>query len=176
MKRLFLAITPNSAQLDTLTQLQASLDGEGRLVPRDNLHMTLAFLGQCNEAQQEALSETLARLAHQRRLPAFEVTLNTLAHWSEPQILCLKGEARDPQLLSLYNQCQRLAQQLGLHTSEHNFQPHITLKRKAQALPDIKSPSLTLKGHALHLYHSRSSEQGVQYEIVASWTLTSPKA
>ncbi|MCL1040269.1 MULTISPECIES: RNA 2',3'-cyclic phosphodiesterase [Shewanella] len=172
MKRLFLAISPNAAQLDTLTQLQANIGGEGRIVPRDNLHMTLAFLGQCSAAQQEALSETLARLAHQRRLPAFEVTLNTLAHWDKPKILCLKGEARDPQLVSLFNLCQRLAQQLGLHTSEHSFQPHITLMRKAKALPDIKSPSLTLNGHALHLYHSQSSEQGVQYEILASWTLT----
>ncbi|TVP14351.1 RNA 2',3'-cyclic phosphodiesterase [Shewanella sp. KCT] len=176
MKRLFLAIAPDAAQLEQLTQLQASLDGEGRLVPRDNLHMTLAFLGQCSEAQQEALSESLARLAHQRRLPVFEVTLNTLDHWVKPKIICLKGAARDPGLISLFNQCQRLAQQLGLHTSEHSFTPHITLMRKAKMLPALKAPSLTLSGHALHLYHSQSSEQGVQYKVLASWPLTAPKA
>ncbi|MXR70089.1 RNA 2',3'-cyclic phosphodiesterase [Shewanella sp. JBTF-M18] len=175
MKRLFLAIAPDEAQLKQLTQLQASLNGEGRLVPRGNLHMTLAFLGQCSDTQQEALSNALARLAHQGRLPAFEVTLDTLVHWSRPKILCLKGVARDPQLLSLFDLCQQLAQQQGLHTSEHNFTPHITLMRKAKTLPELKAPSLTLSGHALHLYHSQSSEQGVQYKVLSSWPLCETK-
>ena len=176
MKRLFLAIAPNAAQLAQLTRLQASLDKQGRLVPRDNLHMTLAFLGQCSDDQQEALCDTLDRLAHQRHLPAFEVTLNTLEHWLKPKIICLKGVARDPRLISLFDLCQGLAQQLGLHTSEHSFTPHITLMRKARVLPELKAPSLTLSGNALHLYHSQSSDQGVQYKVLASWPLTAPKA
>lgn len=167
-KRLFLGFSPDTEQIQSLLRLQSALPGPCNPVPPTNLHMTLAFLGPLSQAQQQQLIQSL----NQMDKPSFSVTLDKLCLWQKPRILCLTGAPSDPALKQMATQTQLLAAHLGLHQSEYDYQPHITLCRKAHILPQhIKVPALTLKPTQLHLYHSHNPGDGVRYRILKSWPL-----
>ena len=59
--RLFIAIHPDPGWIRHLTGCQHQLVQaglQGRLVPRENLHMTLAFAGNCTQDQKDTILET----------------------------------------------------------------------------------------------------------------------
>ncbi|GIU21488.1 RNA 2',3'-cyclic phosphodiesterase [Shewanella schlegeliana] len=168
IKRVFLGFALDSAQTDSITAIQAQLPSSVRLVPSANLHMTLAFLGAATPEQLTALIQKVNQL----HKPQFSVTLNTLSHWAKPKILCLRGHAEDIKLLQLAQDTQHLAAELGLHCSEHHYNPHITLSRKAKAeVNGIDYQALTLAPTELHLFESCPSPNGVEYPTLHSWKL-----
>ncbi|MCL1050453.1 RNA 2',3'-cyclic phosphodiesterase [Shewanella abyssi] len=168
-KRVFLGFSLTPLQTLQIEAIQQQLPLSVRLVPRDNLHMTLAFLGQ-------ASSETIAALilsVDAITKPRFKVTLDLIEHWHKPKILCLKGAASDPKLMMLANAGQLLAQQHKLHQGEHHYNPHITLSRKAKAaVSDVKFQPLLIQPKALHLFQSFAGENGVEYPILHTWQLS----
>lgn len=181
-KRLFLGFSLESAEITALRGLQQKLGscagtdagtvagtGAGKDVPPGNLHMTLAFLGQTNSDQEAALRDEITGLSR----PGFSQRLDTLVHWRGAGVVCLWGKAEDSALIGMFEASQAIAAKLGLHQSEHRFNPHITLKRKAKVFqkPEWTPAPLTLTPDALHLYHSQSTAFGVQYQILQSWPL-----
>lgn len=152
-----------------MLKLQKRLGEPGKAVAKANLHMTLAFLGPTSQAQRHALETALTTVS----LPIFEQRLDTLVHWRGAGVLCLWGEARDPGLIDLYHECQSLCQTLGLHQSEHSFNPHITLFRKAKhyRMPEWQPEPVILRPQTLQLYRSNSGPAGVRYEVLKSWPL-----
>ncbi|MEJ2019378.1 MAG: 2'-5' RNA ligase family protein, partial [Maritimibacter sp.] len=71
--RAFLALDIPDDLLVPLTRLQAGLT-VGRVVPEENLHLTLAFLGEISEVQAQDLAEALSLFHH----PAIDLTLSGL--------------------------------------------------------------------------------------------------
>jgi len=168
-KKLFLGIALNKQQIQIIGQLQDNFDTRVRLVPAANLHMTLAFFGQVSGQQQQQLEMQLSALCRRR----FSVTLDTLAYWHKPGVLCIKGQAKDNALLQIVAETQVIAASLGLHKSEHSFTPHITVARKAKNRPAAQlhfDPLVIIPG-VIHLFESVSSVQGVSYPILRSWNL-----
>ncbi|MCE9685767.1 RNA 2',3'-cyclic phosphodiesterase [Shewanella sp. AS16] len=172
-KKLFLGFAPEPHNLAKLLRLQHELhpwlNRNAKPVAVANLHLTLAFLGQVPPTEMERLRKAVAKL----HKPAFSLTLDRLRHWSGPKILCLSGEVADPGLAALASDSQRLCHELGLHCSEQAFIPHISLFRKVKQAPEPVPEPISLTPHKLHLYESLSAEDGVHYQIIESWELTS---
>ncbi|WP_299804283.1 RNA 2',3'-cyclic phosphodiesterase [uncultured Shewanella sp.] len=167
-KRVFLGFSLNQSQTKAVTAIQAQLPKNVRLVPSTNLHMTLAFLGAATPAQLTALIDKVNRL----HKPKFSVTLDTISHWAKPKVLCLRGAASDNRLRQLALDSQSLASELGLHCSEHDYNPHITLSRKAKSeVTGIDYSPLTLAPSKLQLFESYPGPNGVEYPILHSWDL-----
>lgn len=170
-QRIFIGAAPENWHKEQIKRLQGSLSTtlphECRAVKVNNLHMTLAFLGLSSSEQLSALCDSLDKLTK----PKFEVTFDNLTLWRKPQVLCISGKSHDARLHHLYQGCQRIARQLKLHTNEHEFVPHITLFRKAKLCPEHEIVPITLAPNQIHLYHSVSTEQGVRYDILKSWSL-----
>lgn len=137
-----------------------------------NLHLTLRFLGQSSAATAEALCQALDEYASQRALPAFVTELNQLELWPGPKVLCLAGDATDPQLQRLDLLLDSLTLQLGFARRQHPLRPHITLARKAQRQLSVVPTPLLFAGTELVLYHSDSTPAGVCYRPLASWPLS----
>ncbi len=167
MKKLFLGISLHDRQRQEIVQLQAKLGDELRLVPAANLHMTLAFFGMVSGKTQRQLEKRIAAL----HKPSFSITLNQVVYWQKARVLCLSGASQDKGLVEIVQACQLLAADLHLHRSEHTFTAHITLARKAQHSPDLALPlqPLLIKPEEIHLFESKSSPQGVEYQILRSW-------
>lgn len=170
-KKLFLGIALDKLQRQQIVQLQEHFPLEVRRVPAANLHMTLVFFGQVSNKTQRKLEKGISAL----HKPKFSVTLNKLAHWKKPKILCITGESKDKGLQQLAKDCQLLAAALDLPSSEHVFTAHITVARKARQLPPpadgLRLEPVVLKPEEIHLFESKSVETGVEYRILRSWPL-----
>ncbi|MGS0728955.1 2'-5' RNA ligase family protein, partial [Shewanella sp. 0m-11] len=61
---------------------------------------------------------------------------------------------------------------LGLHCSEHSYNPHITLARKAkgEARTVVYHP-ICLQPLQLHLFESYPGTNGVEYPTLQHWDL-----
>jgi len=78
-KRLFFALELPSAVQKQIVQWRATHFPEdaGRPVAADNLHLTLAFLGEVSAEKQRALAALAGRL----RQPGFTLTLDDAGQW-----------------------------------------------------------------------------------------------
>ncbi|WP_299494902.1 RNA 2',3'-cyclic phosphodiesterase [uncultured Shewanella sp.] len=171
-KRVFLGFSLTEQQTQIVSLVQRQLPNNVRLVPKNNLHMTLAFLGEIGPDQLSQLNEQVTLIKKR----TIEVTLDQLVYWEKPKIICLKGIANDASLLQLTKDTKFIAKNLNLHRSEYTYTPHITLCRKAKSemealIHHISHQPLTLSPKQLHLFESFLGKNGVEYPILESWTL-----
>lgn len=137
--RAFVAIVlPETVQrtLITLQQRLARqlrerrLDGAFRWTAAANIHLTLRFLGEIDEAQRQQLASHLAAIAARHR--SFEVSVGELGcfpNCRRPSVLwCgLQGSANT--LGALQGEVEAAAQAVGLPAEEKRFTPHLTIAR-----------------------------------------------
>ena len=176
--RAFLAIDLIEDAVDALVRLQAMLP-IGRPVPRDNLHLTLAFLGDQPEARLEALHYELEAL----QAPRFFVRVRGLGCFGgrSPKIV-FADVAADPPLLDLQRQVQRTARRVGITLQRERYRPHVTLARlrpepgagtRMQRFlsdhSDFALPDMTVEAFAL--YRSTLRPGGARHEDLARYAL-----
>ncbi|MCJ8301823.1 2'-5' RNA ligase family protein [Shewanella sp.] len=201
MKRLFLGVSPTNQQIIQLSDIQSLLGaaghkGYGRPVNRHNFHMTLAFLGQTDDASLAQLIKAIDAMACTGGWTKFSITLDKLTLWRKPQVLCLSAPSLtqvslNPELYYAVDHCQKIIDSIQsksqptsstengaepLIKPHLHFTPHITLLRKAKLLPkqtlmQMGFASITLTPSQMHLYQSVSGERGVEYHILHSWPL-----
>lgn len=107
--------------------------GLPRATPRPNLHLTLAFLGQCTQAGVARLSGELQSLAG--RFPAFELAFDCCEPFPAEQgpFLALTTAISDP-LDALHKALWECLSQQEVEREQRPFRPHITLAKPGLAL------------------------------------------
>jgi 2'-5' RNA ligase len=168
--RLFLALLLPPATLDAIVSWQgeALADVHGvRVVPRENLHLTMAFLGHRPAAELEPIAGVLREAAER----------------GEPVRLSLRGyrETRSVGMLTFDDESGRAAalaadlharlEALGVYEPERRrWLPHVTVARFRErprlqpALPSLE-PFVPSDAAA---YLSRLRPGGAQYEVLES--------
>ena len=178
--RLFLAIDIPHEDRDVLNGYQGRMTG-GRLVPPDQFHITLAFLG-ANVAPQdaEAIDSELATT----ELKATVIRLEGIGHFGHdgPSSIWV-GVSPAKALQPLHAKIARLAREAGVNLPRRRFVPHVTLARygrgDATGLADLTnllagaSPlhRPEFRPTALHLKQSHLSSSGPDYQTLASYPL-----
>ncbi len=141
----------------------------------NNLHLTLVFLGQqAFTVQQQLWSQSLELLS---QLPPFELCFDQLNQFSRAQVLYL-GLSEPPEaMMALQQKLQQLALPFLNAPVPEIFVPHVTLARKFQSVDafPLSVEPLSLLCTEVALYHSISTEQGVSYQSVETYTLV-PKS
>jgi len=126
MIRLFTALEVPDDTAACLLATQSGLSG-ARWVARENLHITLRFIGAVDERMAEEVDGALARLKAKpftlqvTHLDSFGDSQTTRSVWA--------GLAPSEALEHLNAKIERLFQQLGLPADKRRFTPHITLGR-----------------------------------------------
>ena len=134
----FVAVDLPETWLDALEDLQMHLR-TGRIVPRENLHLTLAFLGDRPEAELRELHLVLG----QRALPAVTLALSGLATFGGRRVKLLAAEVtKAPALVGLQREALRAATAAGMALPRERFRPHVTLLRFGAGLRDADRPRL----------------------------------
>jgi RNA 2',3'-cyclic 3'-phosphodiesterase len=188
LMRLFVAIAPPAAVLDELDALAGPLRTgrqDLRWTSREAWHVTLAFLGQVDEAAAARLPPRLERAAHRHdafRLAfsgggAFPSATRANVLWS--------GLSGDRGALA------RLAESVAAGASRagapppdkgRRFRPHLTLAR-CRTPADVTELVAALAGHEgppwtadrIHLVRSRlGATEHPRYATLGSWTLCPP--
>ncbi|MDJ0822608.1 MAG: RNA 2',3'-cyclic phosphodiesterase [Paracoccaceae bacterium] len=183
--RVFVAIDLPDVAIAELVRLQNAL-AVGRLVPEENLHLTLSFLGEQSEEAVEAAHLALSGV----RAAAFDLRLAGVGSFGKqvPQVI-YADVAPCPALMDLAQRITRSLRTAGLMFEKRRFRPHVTLARlprsmsghEAATLPDKLARLAAFQGtpfrvHSFQLYQSTLSPSGARHETLASYPLEAGSA
>jgi len=126
MIRLFTALDIPDEVAACLQPVQRGLAG-ARWVARENLHITLRFIGQVDERMADEVDAALAQL----KMKPFNLQVTHLGSFGDSREArsVWAGLAPSEPLINLNAKIERLFQQLGLPADKRKYSPHITLGR-----------------------------------------------
>lgn len=181
--RLFLAIALPEEVKDDLASVQGDLT-VGRKMDPDTFHLTLAFLGEQDEAFAEELDLEMQGLAAR----GFELTLAGFDTFggATPAVL-FAGVAEAGPVTELHRAVRRKVRAAGLELDRERFRPHVTVARfrkrlSPEALEGIRmflARNAGYRGEAFPvrdvvLYESALSGDGAVHTELARYPLASP--
>jgi RNA 2',3'-cyclic 3'-phosphodiesterase len=145
--RLFVAIQFSS---EILTVLQAAISSlrvqsdSGNFTQPDNLHLTLAFLGETNKLCAAKSAMELCSVA------PFELAVSGFGHFGK---LYWVGIEKNPALSELAENLHNELRQLGFNIENREFKPHITIAREvvSAAPPRIDIPRTVMTARRISL-------------------------
>jgi RNA 2',3'-cyclic 3'-phosphodiesterase len=168
--RLFCALTLPEDVVDQVVEWQSDLGrGDFRVVPPDNLHVTLAFLGPRPEREVEAIAVRLEDAAHAAGPIAF--TVRRYRETRSVGMLVLDDERGAAAALAA--DVGKRLERLGVYKVERRpWLAHLTVVRfrKAQRLaPGVPELQFVPSGAAVYLSKLRST--GAEYFVVQKFGL-----
>ncbi len=167
--RLFFALTFDDATKHDVITCQNAIRAhgvEGRITPKQNLHITLAFVGECTENQKQTLIEILHQLnpscitLHTDRLGSFRQKRSRLI-WL--------GIANNRALIRLQKELTIELIEQGFSTESRPYKPHITLLRHVSGNPQLKNIHVKPKQldvYSIALMESVYRESKLIYQVL----------
>lgn len=168
--RVFFALWPDEAVRQELARAGKLLQGAcgGRITRQENLHLTLAFLGDVQRNRLDALREAAATV----RAPAHVLKVERLG-WFRRNRVAWAGPAHTPaESLELVDALGAALRQARFRFDARPFEAHITLARKAlcgDELPTIAPIRWKLREFVL--VESELGAGGSIYRIMGRWPL-----
>lgn len=172
--RVFIALDLPAPLIHDLERLQDRLP-PGRRVPAENLHLTLAFLGDQPDAALESVHDALDTL----QAAPIEITLGEAAVFggSWGQAIALRADGGQA-LQILHDRVLARLRGADIAPERRRFRPHVTLVRlqgRADptpllgALTGVRLGPVPCRSFGFYASHLRGS--GAEYEELASYPL-----
>ena len=167
---LFFAVLPPAEVRDGIAAaaLRLPLEAGSVLVPPENYHMTLAFVGEVPEAELAAVRE----IGASQRANGFTVRLDAYEIWAEAAVLAATAREIPASLARLW---ERLHAGLASHQLARNpppLRPHVTIARKVSQAPVLQAMSaFTWKAQTFSLMQSSRSGAQPIYTVLNTWPL-----
>jgi 2'-5' RNA ligase len=174
--RLFVALALPDGVAQSLMLIQGGVPG-ARWQAREQLHLTLRFIGEVDGRDAAMLDDALAAI----RAPAFDLQLHAVGQFGNKQPHALWAGARRNELLEhLQRKVDTAIRRVGQPQDQHKFMPHVTLARLRHSEPGKVLEWLT--HHALYtsaefpvrafsLYSSKLTSDGSIYRIEQEYPL-----
>lgn len=190
MKRLFIALDLAIPVVEQLAVFQEELqellaDREGvrvRWTNPENIHLTMKFLGDTEDALVPMLRETLSDLV--KPLFPFEVEAKGVGFFpspKKPRVIWSGFDEQSAEVLSLLQQAlERDLEELGFEKENRKFRPHVTLGRvKSRNKPDFTEFADQINDRSFGksyikdviLYESKLSSAGPTYTVIDRFAL-----
>jgi len=169
-QRLFFALWPDEAARRRLASLASTGPARfGRFVPAENLHLTLAFLGQVSPGAR-ACVETAA---DQLTARVFELVFTHLGCWPRPRVIWAGTESTPAPLGELVSALRAELSRCGLPAESRPYRAHVTLARNTGAPADFYAvcKPVTWRVDEFHLVDSKTLSSGARYQLLRSWPL-----
>ncbi|SEO44806.1 RNA 2',3'-cyclic phosphodiesterase [Aquisalimonas asiatica] len=167
MARLFFALYPDAAARASLAAVLPTDGARGRVIPADNLHVTLAFLGDVDATAADALRA----LQDAVPVPPFELCFERLVFWERARARVLVPEAVPPEAECLQAGIRRLLTGQGLSFDRRPWNPHVTLERRAAPAPTRPVTPIRIRFDDYVLMASETRPEGAVYRPLARWRL-----
>lgn len=174
--RLFVALAVPDPVAQRLMLLQGGVPG-ARWQRREQLHLTLRFIGEVDGSDARAIDDALAGID----APAFDLQLHGVGQFGNKQPHALWAAARKNELLEhLARKVDTAIRRVGQPQDAHKFMPHVTLARLSR--PDLDKLREWLVAHALAtsdefpvsafcLYSSKLTSDGSIYRVEQEYPL-----
>jgi 2'-5' RNA ligase len=172
--RLFFALWPDAVSRAHIANAAAVLRLENgpRLVPPQNYHLTLAFIGEVTKSQTAVLLE----IGRAQRAPGCTITVDAYEYWAEPQVVVAVARPPPPALTLLWMQLREslLPHHAALNLSRRQppLRAHVTLARKVAQAPVLQAMSpFCWSVRSFSLVRSNTSGAHSVYTVVDTWPL-----
>ena len=160
--RLFIAIQFDERILDELTDFQEELISQGvkgNYTTRENLHITLAFIGDYPNPDE------VLDVMEQVDFRPIDISLDGVGSFGN---LFWVGLAKNPQLEGYVRRLRRELSANGIPYDKKRFSPHITLIRKysykgGQMIPVSNPPTGSMSATRISLMKSERGKNGMIY-------------
>lgn len=164
---MFFALWPGEDQRRRLADLAARLAAQsgGKAVARDNIHLTLAFLGEIGAG----LVAEVAALGGALELTPFDFKLDQLGFWRRNGIVWAGCERAPAPLAGLVADLQAGLAGLGIRVEKRPYVPHLTLVRRGRRAPELRMAPVAWPVTEFCLVRSRLSSTGAHYEVTGRW-------
>lgn len=169
-KRLFFALWLDERAVNKIQQhvTKYFVNCQGRFVESNNWHITLAYFGAADINTQRCIEEHAAKITSQ----PFTLNLSKCGWWPKPKAAWLAPDEIPNVLKELMHDLQHTIEPCGFKVETRDFQPHITLVRKAKQLPSVSEvKAISLPVTRFFLAESKTYSQGAQYTVLKSWGL-----
>ena len=152
------------------------VDGDIRWVRRENIHLTLKFLGDVAPEGLEVITEALDQVAGRHR--SFRVQpagFGAFPSEKRARVLWSGVEEGSSALSKLAADVEQVLEPLGFGREKRTYKPHMTLGRahgRPTRLPEgvgVRAPAFTAR--RLDLVESLPGAAGVTYEKLESYPL-----
>ena len=168
MSRIFFALWPDKetrSSLSTITQLFK--DEKFRLVKKSNLHITLEFLGEVSESNQQQLIDQVNLI----KAEPFEIELTRIGWWRKPGVLWIGTHHIPEQLIHLVGSIKKIVERQDLETEKRSYEQNVTIARKVKQI-QLPKQSFNIRWpvNSIVLVESKSTDMGVVYQIIQEWT------
>ena len=156
--RLFFALWPPREAADALHRwaLAAQRVCGGRVVRAENIHLTLAFLGEVEEPPRISVQ------GHRHSLP-----IEQARYWAHNQIVWAGPQEIPASLLLLVEHLKKELENKGFKGEKRSFAAHVTLIRKAKDPGELpRLPAIDWPVREVVLMQSVPGGQGPRYEVL----------
>jgi 2'-5' RNA ligase len=168
--RLFFAAVPDAATGERIQGVAAAgrWAPTSRLVPRNNYHLTVAFVGAVPTSQLPMLRQIGATL----RAASFTLRFDAYEYWPKPEVLVASARTIPPALGHLWEELHRELATHGWALDRKRLRPHVTLAKKIPQQPALPAMSaFDWMVNEICLMRSDTSADHPAYTVVATWRL-----
>jgi len=176
--RLFFALWPDDDIRARIARVGAALRliGGARPVPRENYHLTLAFVGEVAMPQLGVMQQ----IGRSQRASGCTIKFDAYEYWQDPRVVVVAARETPPAMIELWTQ---LLRDLALHQPALRLQglppplrAHVTLARKVAQAPVLQAMSpLYWSARSFSLVRSDTSGAHSVYTVVDTWPLLDEK-
>ncbi|MDH3693623.1 MAG: RNA 2',3'-cyclic phosphodiesterase [Gammaproteobacteria bacterium] len=166
-QRIFIAAWPDDIAREALRDTANSILKTGfqaKQVKPENIHITIAFLGDLIPAAVETIKHLLSNF----QLSHITLNLNRLGYWRKPRVVWLGCRDKPTGLITEIESLHSQLRRLGFRVDERGFVPHVTVFRKAAKRPHISITPIEWPVSELTVVRSTLTSDGPNYEIIAT--------
>jgi 2'-5' RNA ligase len=166
--RLFLALWPDAQAREKLGALAHDLAvvAEGKPVPLEKVHLTLAFLGEVPQARMADVVRAAAATSGER----FDLVLDRVGSFRGARVAWAGASEPPPRLVALQASLAANLRSAGFTLEERAFAPHLTLVRKvARSVPRAAIAPIASAAREFALVRSETGTG--RYTTLETWPL-----
>ena len=174
--RLFVALAMPTSVAQSIMLIQGGVPG-ARWQTREQLHLTLRFIGEVDGRDAAALDDALAGI----EAPSFELQLHGVGQFGNKQPHALWASARASEALAhLQRMVDAAIRRVGQPQDAHKFTPHVTVARlrhpeQGKVIEWLTHNALytspKFQVGAFQLYSSRLTSDGSVYAVEQEYPL-----
>ncbi len=168
--RLFFAVSPPIAVRNSIAAaaLRLPLEAGAALVPPENYHLTLAFVGEVPAAQLATVRE----IGGSQHSGSFTVRFDAYQYWPEPAVLVAAAREIPSSLARLWERIHADLARHELARKPELLRPHVTIARKVSQAPVLQAMSVfAWKAQTFSLMQSNRDGDRSIYTVLDTWPL-----